>query len=90
PLNERQTVEYIQHRMRTAGGDIWAFDEEALRRAYVGATGIPRILNNICDVALMLGCASGVRHVGADLMDQAIREVQSPLLGRTPAAAKES
>ncbi len=82
PLAERQCVEYIQHRMRTAGGDIWTFEEESLRMAHAGSRGIPRVINNICDVALMLGCAAGVRNVGPDLMDQAIRDVQSPLLVR--------
>lgn len=84
PLNEPQTVEYIQHRMRTAGGDIWAFEEAALRSAHAGSGGIPRVINNVCDVALMLGCAAGVRQVGADLMNQAIREVRSPLLNPDP------
>lgn len=85
PLNARQSIEYIQHRMRTAGGDLWAFDEASLHLAHEGSGGIPRVMNNLCDVALMLGCASGVRHVGADLMSQAIRDVRSPLLARAPA-----
>ncbi len=79
PLNPRQVVEYVQHRIRVAGGDIWIFDAAALD-ALAPARGIPRLINNICDVALMLGFAANVRQVNHDIMQQAVQEtcVQGP------------
>jgi general secretion pathway protein A len=80
PLNESQTVEYVHHRMRAAGGDIWAFEEEALREVHHASHGIPRQINNICDIALLLGCAAQAPKIGRELMQQAINEVNSPML----------
>lgn len=80
PLNPQQTVEYVQLRMRAAGGDIWAFDEAALQEVHTASRGIPRIINNICDVALMMGCAIGATRIDGQLAQQAIRDVQAPEL----------
>lgn len=73
PLNSRQIIEYVQHRVRVAGGDIWLFDAEALE-VLTATRGIPRIINNVCDLALMLGYAANVRQVNAALMRQALEE----------------
>lgn len=82
PLNQKQVVEYVQHRIRVVGGDIWIFDAAALDALAV-ARGIPRVINNICDVALMLGYAANVRQVNLDIMQQAVREVYEQ--SQTPA-----
>jgi len=76
PLNEEQILEYIQHRIRVAGGDIWIFDREAIYEI-AQHHHIPRRINNICDVALMLGYASNQRSIGRDLILQAIEESSS-------------
>lgn len=76
PLNEAQTVEYVQSRMRAAGGDIWVFEEPAIHEIARASGGIPRIINNISDVALMMGCATGATRVTRDLVLQAIDDVQ--------------
>lgn len=79
PLTESQTLEYIQHRIRQAGGDIWLFDEVALQEIYQASHGLPRLINNLCDVALMLGCAAGVSKIGQELIQQAAHEVLAPM-----------
>lgn len=79
-LNEQQTIEYVHHRMRAAGGDIWVFEEDALREVHHASRGLPRQVNNICDISLLLGCASQAAKVNRDLMLQAISEVNSPML----------
>ena len=55
PLSESQMVEYVHFRVRTAGGDIWMFEEDALRELFAFSQGIPRVVNNVCDMALLLG-----------------------------------
>lgn len=80
PLTESQTLEYIQHRIRKAGGDIWLFEEVALQAIYQASFGLPRLINNLCDVALMLGCAAHVSKIGKDLIQQAAHEVLSPMV----------
>jgi general secretion pathway protein A len=76
PLDDEQILEYIQHRIRVAGGDIWIFERDAVKEL-AKRHHIPRRINNICDVALMLGYASNQRAIGTDLMLQAIEEASS-------------
>lgn len=76
PLDEQQILEYIQHRIRIAGGDIWIFEKDAISEI-AKHHHIPRRINNICDVALMLGFASNQRAIGVDLVRQAIEEASS-------------
>ncbi len=83
PLNARQCIEYVQHRVRASGGDIWIFDEGALAAVHEATQGVPRLINNICDTALLIGCAMHAPRITADIMRQAIAETQSPLLPPT-------
>lgn len=82
PLNERQVIEYVELRMRAAGGDMWVFDEDALREVAMASGGIPRLINNICDIALMMGYVMKATKVTRQIMLQAIAEA-----GVTPPAA---
>lgn len=68
PLNETQTLEYIQYRVRKAGGDIWIFDEEAVQSIFACSRGLPRLINTICDIALTLGFAAKAPKITKDLM----------------------
>jgi general secretion pathway protein A len=77
PLNENQTFQYVQHRVHVAGGDIWIFDEAALSEVYRGSRGLPRLINNICDIALLLGQVARVPRIGRDIVLQAIHDVQA-------------
>ncbi|MBM4155510.1 MAG: hypothetical protein FJ221_10855 [Lentisphaerae bacterium] len=88
PLNERQTIEYVELRMRAAGGDIWVFEEDALAEVAVASGGIPRMINNMCDVALMMGFAMKATKISRAIVMQAIEEVRQPI-GITSAGAPE-
>ncbi|NLC80649.1 MAG: hypothetical protein GX748_05650, partial [Lentisphaerae bacterium] len=74
PLTQAQTTEYIQHHMRTVGGDIWSFAKDAIDTVYLYSQGIPRSINNICDTALMLGFAAQAPHVTRDIVIQAAKD----------------
>ncbi|MCF7837823.1 MAG: AAA family ATPase [Candidatus Marinimicrobia bacterium] len=75
PLTEDQTIEYIQNRIRVAAGDLWIFDLEAMKALHDVAQGIPRIINNLADTALMLGCAAHLRQITPDVIAQAAQDV---------------
>jgi general secretion pathway protein A len=91
PLNEKQTIEYVESRMRAAGGDMWVFEEDAIAEAAVAAGGIPRMINNMCDVALMMGYAMKATKITRAIMMQAIDEVRQPAgIGIMPDDDKES
>ena len=71
PLDEKQTIEYVQHHMRSAGGDIWSFSLEALKAVHTYTGGVPRNINNLCDTALMLGFASRASSITPELVQLA-------------------
>jgi general secretion pathway protein A len=78
PLSLQQCIEYTQFRIQAAGGDIWLFEKAAVEALYRASNGLPRVINNICDVALLLGCAAGRTQITKDIMMQAIDEVKMP------------
>lgn len=55
PLNEENTIEYIRHRLHIAGGQDTIFFDNALKEVYKYSKGIPRLINTICDNALLEG-----------------------------------
>ncbi len=56
PLSAAESLAYIRHRLEKAGGDLGeVFTKGALRRIVSRAGGIPRILNILCDNALITG-----------------------------------
>lgn len=77
-LNRRQVLEYVQHRVRVAGGDMWIFEADAIEELSLSSKGIPRQINNICDIALMLGFAANESKVDLALMKQAIQDSFQP------------
>jgi general secretion pathway protein A len=72
-LDAAQTAHYVHHRLRSAGRDPEGiFDDEALAR------GVPRLVNVLCDRALLGAFAAGRWTVDAALVEQAAREAFGP------------
>jgi len=74
PLTEDETAEYIKYRMGKAGREDSPFTEEAVERIFHYAEGIPRKINNVCDLALLVGFTSRVPMIDERLIDQVIRD----------------
>ncbi len=77
PLNEDQTREYIFSRIKVAGGGIDIFDPSVFSILYQASGGLPRLINNICDIALLLAAAARVPKVTGDIMDEAVYEADA-------------
>ncbi len=73
-LDARQTAEYVQRRIQAAGGHDLMFDDEAIREIHRASRGLPRLINNICDLSLMMGCASGATQIQRDIVRQAVED----------------
>jgi general secretion pathway protein A len=57
-LSEEEVKEYIHHRLRVAGAEnVDLFNKEAVEAVYEYSRGIPRIINILCDTALLYGYA---------------------------------
>ncbi len=75
PLSNDETAAYVRHRLRVAGATNDVFTGPALREVYRLAGGVPRVINIICDRAL-LGAYSMDRHrVTSNLVRHAAAEV---------------
>jgi general secretion pathway protein A len=83
PLSRAEAEEYIRHRLTVAGGaGKVAFAPAALREVHQWSGGIPRLINLICDRALLAGYVKGERTIDAAMVRQAAAEVTTK--GRAP------
>lgn len=84
PLTADEVRNYIEHRLATAGADRTLFSTAAVKEIYKQSRGIPRLINVICDRAL-LGAYSAERP----LVDKAIaRQAAQEIAGRKSASRK--
>ena len=75
PLSRDETVAYVRHRLRVAGATREIFGNGALREIHRLSGGVPRLVNIICDRAL-LGAFTEDRHaISAGIVRRAAGEV---------------
>ncbi|HEC49743.1 MAG TPA: DUF2075 domain-containing protein [Candidatus Desulfofervidus auxilii] len=75
PLNEQETKDYIKHRLKLAGARYPIFSEEALKAVFKHSQGVPRIINTLCEAALVYGFADERREIGAEIIETIIEEL---------------
>ncbi len=75
PLSREETAGYVKHRMRIAGATAEVFTPSALREIHRLSGGIPRVINVICDRALLGAFTQEEHRAGANLVRQAASEV---------------
>src|SRR5215813_4679247 len=77
PLSKKETLRYIEHRLRIAGlPGALPFARGALMRVYAYSRGIPRVINLICDRALTAAFGARAREVSPALVKAAIRNLE--------------
>lgn len=77
PLSLEETADYIRHRLAVSGGD-GLFTRSAVRCIYHSSSGIPRLINIICDRALLGAYAGNQRKVIRRIARKAAAEVMTP------------
>jgi general secretion pathway protein A len=75
PLSEKETREYIGKRLRIAGAKEPIFTEKAIKQIYLKSGGIPRLINILCDNALLNGYALDQKRVN----ERSVKEVAKDL-----------
>jgi general secretion pathway protein A len=73
-LQQSETEGYIRHRLGIAGGSPDLFSTEALGLIHQSTGGVPRLVNMVCDIALVYGFCDQRPQIDADLVSQAIRD----------------
>ena len=76
PLSADETVGYIHHRLEVAGGNPDLFDEAACRAVHRFSNGVPRLINLLCDTALVYGYAESKQQIDTALVTEVAREKQ--------------
>ena len=77
PLEKDEIKEYIFHRLEVAGssGEIH-FTDEALEKIYEYSGGVPRLINILCDKALLSGFVLGTKVIERDLVEKSVFEIE--------------
>jgi len=65
-LDRNETKEYVQHRLRIAGATSLIFTELAYNQIFGCSEGIPRCVNSICDLSLLVAFGKGLKTIDED------------------------
>ena len=76
-LTAEDTMAYIRHRITVAGGDSDLFTDEACAAVHHYSSGVPRLVNLLCDLALVYGYAERRKQIDVDLIEDVAREKQA-------------
>ena len=76
PLSPDESLSYVQHRLKKAGAsDTSAFTKSALKRILREAKGIPRVINVLCDNALVTAFGRQTKSVTSEAANEAITDL---------------
>lgn len=75
-LDLNETGEYIRHRCQVAGRKEPLFSDEAISLIYSASKGIPREINNICDLCLVIGLGEKVSLINEVIVSQVIKDIK--------------
>jgi general secretion pathway protein A len=75
-LGFKETVDYIKHRIKMAGGKNEVFDKFSLAAVYYHSGGVPRLINTLCDFALVFGFSEGAHIINLEIMLDVIKGKQ--------------
>ena len=74
PLSLPETRWYIRHRLRVARGEVSLFRRAAIEMVYDESRGVPRIINQLCDAALVYAYSERSPRVGGALLQEVVRD----------------
>lgn len=75
PLSPGDTTAYVEHRLAVAGAERALFSPGALRTVHRLSRGTPRLINMLCDRALLGAYATGTPRVTRTIVKRAAREL---------------
>jgi general secretion pathway protein A len=88
-LSRKETQNYIEYRLKKAGGKQNPFTPEAIDLIFQSAAGIPRTINILCDSALLYGFAEEVEIVDADIINSVLGDLNlQPFIQKEPRVAQ--
>lgn len=80
PLTQQEMTHYVRHRLHVSGANGTPyFTQPALWRIYSYTKGIPRLINAVCDKALLAGFVTQSERINFRLVGRAVRELEGEL-----------
>ncbi len=76
PLELPDVERYITFRIKSAGGPDGLFERDAMFLIHQSSQGIPRVINNLCDLSLLAGCMAKASNVTAQVVENVARNGQ--------------
>ena len=90
PLTQSEADDYIAHRLKVAGTEEPIFTSTAVQEVFRLSGGNPRLINILCDQALLSGYALDKKKIGAELITESTENTLIPLnTQKEPAAAAQ-
>jgi len=78
---------YVRHRLKVAGGSEAIFDRQSIKLIHEHSGGIPRVMNQLCDLCLVYAYAEGRSQVSASIVEEVLKD-KSRGFAIEPAAPK--
>ncbi len=76
PLNESETAAVIEHRLKVAGATRNYFTTNAVKEIHAFSKGFPRLINVICNQAMMTGYSAGLTRLDGKIIRECAWELQ--------------
>lgn len=90
PLNEKETLQYIAYRLHVAGGRRKVrFAKPAIHAVYKQSGGTPRVINAICDRALLIGYTKEAHTITKAIVQRAAQEIRGEKIARRKRQRRE-
>ena len=77
PLARSEVSEYIKHRLAVAGAKKQIFEETSYEYIYDQTGGIPRRINQLCDITLFTAAGEEARIVDTDLIEKVSKSMEA-------------
>ena len=78
PLTEDETRECVNYRLNVAGSKRNIFSSSAIREIFSFSKGFPRLINIICDLALVTGYVKEQKTINANIIRECAKELKIP------------
>jgi type II secretory pathway predicted ATPase ExeA len=73
-MDQPTVRDYIRHRLEVAGADYGIFQNSAVELIHEVTRGVPRLVNQLCDLSMVYAFTMGLQHVHRSTVQQVIED----------------
>jgi general secretion pathway protein A len=74
PFDLNDSVQYIHFRQRKAGREDNVFSQKAMEKVFESTKGVPRKINNLCDLALLVGFSKKEKEITPEVIEGVVND----------------